>query len=1031
MSLLCLCCFTTAAFTQERVRGTVSSSRGEPVVGATVVIKGTQTGTVTDANGQFSIPATAGSTLVVSAVGLEKKEVIAGSGAQQIILEIKNAELNEAVVIGYQTTTRKSVTTAVASVNAKEIRSYVTGNVANALQGKLAGVQIISGNGLPGSQPRILIRGLSSITQNTTPLIIVDGVETGYNDLNFINPSDIENIDVLKDASASAIYGSRGGQGVILITTKKGRGKPVINVEASVGIDRLPKLKLADAKEYATVMNQIAVNSGAPPYFADPDNVSGTDYWDRTFDAGITQNYLVSASGGKEGLSLYGSLGYYRQDAYNASANGGNWNKITARLNADMTISKAVKMGLSFSPRYEKWLTTPNNLYGAYTMDPTTAPLKTTDSVLRSIPDGYMDMTAFNPYYSLPNRSSYNGVTNPEFNYYNNFSKNDAFGAQYAAYLEITPARNLLLKTQLEGFGTVVSAQDYAPKYYLATNANRKEASVSGSTQTNMRWKITNTANYTFNIQQHHIDALLGQSADNYIVKGTSASRKDIPYESEPYRYLSAATTVLDGAGYYQEGASSELMPFGKMLSFFGALRYNYKERYYLSGTMRADGSSLVNPQYHWGYFPTVSGAWVASEEPFFEPLKSTVSYLKLRASWGRTGGNLPKSVGSYISTVGPTTYVDANGNPITGGYIVNNIANEEIKWEVQQDYTIGLDATLFDDKLNLTFEKYVRNPSNLRVDVNIDATLGYPQGYYSTQAANIGKLTTNGWDLAIGYRDNLTKKLSYGANLTLSHYRSIVDYLGNADPVLGHEANDVISTFRSRLTKGHEPGSWFGFIVDGVFQSDEQAVAYTNKEGERLQPLAKAGDLMFRDVNGDGKLDNSDLTDLGSPYPNFTAGLTLTLNYGRFDFRAELYGAWGHAYNNNYRLNMNPTGRLNFISGSADDYWHGSGTSNRFPVLRYPDLNGNFSKMSSFLVERADFVRCRLMQVGYNVPASWIKGMRNLRLYASVQNLFTITKYSGLNPDLPWYSNIGYNGVDSYQALPARTFLFGLSLGL
>jgi TonB-linked SusC/RagA family outer membrane protein len=525
---------------------------------------------------------------------------------------------------------------------------------------------------------------------------------------------------------------------------------------------------------------------------------------------------------------------------------------------------------------------------------------------------------------------------------------------------------------------------------------------------------------------EHKFDILAGESTDKYTVKGTSADRQDIPLDEPSFQYISAAATVIGGSGSYQPGSA----PWGNMLSYFGSLRYNYKDRYFLAGTMRADASSLVNPLYRWGYFPTVSGAWVISQEPFFEQLSSTISYLKLRASWGKSGGNLPPSTGAYLSTISPITYPDANGGYITG-YAAGTIANPEIRWEIQQDYTFGLEAALFKNKLNLTVERYVRNPKNLLENITVDYVLGYPQGYYPTQLANIGRMTTNGWDLAVGYKDRLSKDVSFGAQLTLSHFKSIVKDLGSADPILGHEANDVISTFRSRLTKGHEPGAWYGFIVDGVFQTDEEAANYKNKDGELLQPSSVAGDLKFKDINGDGVIDNDDLTDLGSPWPKLTGNLTLTLNYKNFDFRTEFYGSWGAEYFQGYRLNMNPTGHQNFKSGAANEYGHGPGTSNSFPILRYPDQNGNFSKMSSFFLDKANFVRCNLMQIGYTLPAKWIKAIHGLRISASAQNLFIITKYSGLNPDLPWYNTVGYNGVDNYQSPVTRSYLIGVNFQL
>jgi TonB-linked SusC/RagA family outer membrane protein len=1028
--LLGACFVFNHAYGQQAVTGTVHAADGSPVIGATVVIKGTQKGTVTNDKGSFSLQASQGNTLEVSYIGMQTKDVTVGDSPLKIVLTAGNARLNDVVVLGYETTTRKSVTSSIASVSAKDIAPWTTGNVANALSGKVPGLQVISGGGLPGTQPKILIHGLSSINNNTNPLVVMDGIEVGYNSLNFINPSDIATIDVLEDASAAAIYGARSGQGVILITTKKGKGKPVIHLTATNGLSYLPDMKIAGASEYARVMNEEAKNSGAQLPFPNPDQVTGTNYWDMAFDAGHMQNYMLSVSGGTDKLSLYGSLGYYKDDSYNATSRGGHWRKITAHLKGDIDISRIFKVGFTLSPRYERWLTTPNITYAAYSMDPTTAPYKTVDSVYKSIPSGFMDMTAFNPYYSQPNRSGFNGVTNPMFSYITNFDQHEAFALLYGTYLQAEPLPNLILKTMVSGFANADQANDYSPKYYLASNGNHKTSDLSSSTDVNTRWQVTNTAHYKFTLgHDHHIDALVGQSADKYTYKGTAAKRQDIPLDEQSFRYISAAATVTAGSGSYQPGTAGDNR-WGIMSSYFGSLRYNYKGKYYLAGTFRADGSSLVNPAYRWGYFPTVSGAWVISDEPFFEKLTSTISYLKLRASWGESGGNLPKSTSAYLTVLSPTTTPDAAGGYITG-YMPSNIANPEIKWEIQKDYTFGLDATLIKDKLNFTFEKYVRNPSNLLENVTVDYTLGYPQGYYPTQQANVGSMTTKGWDATLSYHDNITHKLHLGVNFTLNHYKSIVKDLGGMDPILGHEANDPIATFRSRLTKGHEPGAWYGYIVGGVFQTDAEAAAYVNKSGDLLQPDAKAGDLKYKDTNGDGVIDNSDLTDLGAPWPKFTGGLTLQLSYGHLDFRTEFYGSWGAKYFQNYRLNMNPTQHLNFTSGLAGQFWHGEGTSNSFPILRYPDPNGNFSKMSTFFLAKADFVKCNLMQLGFTIPREWIKGVKNLRVYASVQNVFTITKYPGLNPDLPWYNNVGYNGVDNFQAIVPRTFLVGIDLSL
>lgn len=1026
--LLSACLISHYTFAQLTVSGTVYTPKSEPVVGATVRIKGTQKGTVTNAQGQFKLQAHQGDTLEVSYIGMQTKYVVAGTTPLNIVLNYGNERLNDVVVLGYETTTRKSVTSSIASVDAEDIAPYTTGNVANALKGKVAGLHIVSGGGLPGAQPKILIHGLSSINNNTNPLIIMDGIEVGYNALNFLNPSDIASIDVLEDASAAAIYGARSGQGVIVITTKRGKGKPVIHLTASNGLSYLPDVDLASASEYAKIMNREAEASSAPLPFPSPNQLTGTDYGALAFDAGHVQNYVISANGSTDKLSLYGSLGYYKNESYNATDRGGHWRKITAHFKGTMDISKIFKMGLTLAPRYESWLTSPNTTYAAYAMDPTTAPYKTEDSVYRAIPEGFMDMTAFNPYYSRPNRSSFNGVINPLFYYLTNFDKHEAFAVLYGTYLQAEPIANLVLKTSVSGFVNASQANNYTPKYYLASNANHINTDLSSSTTVDTRWQVTNTVQYKFTVNDvHHVNILAGQSADKYTYKGTSASRQDIPLDEPSFRYISAAATVTNGSGSYQPGTSGA-NHWGIMSSYFGSLRYHYKEKYYLAGTFRADGSSLVNPKYRWGYFPTVSGAWIISDEPFFTGLSNTISYLKLRASWGESGGNLPGSTGAYLSVLSPTTYPDAAGGYVTG-YFPSNFANTEIRWEIQRDYTFGLQATFLKDKLNLSVERFVRNPTNLLENVTVDYVLGYPQGYYPTQQANVGKMTTKGWDAVVSYSDDLATKLHLKADLTLNHFKSIVKDLGGMDPILGHENNDVIKTYRSRLTKGHEPAAWYGFIVNGVFQTDEEAANYVNKNGERLQPYAQAGDLKYKDVNGDGVIDNADLTDIGSPWPDLTAGLTVQLNYGAFDFRTELYGSWGAKYFQSYRLMMNPTGHLNFRSGHADKYWHGEGTSNSFPVLRFPDQNGNFSNMSTFFLDEANFIKCNLMQLGFTVPSAWIPKIKNLRVYISAQNLFTITKYTGLNPDLPWYNNVGYNGVDRFQALLPTTYLAGIDL--
>lgn len=1015
------------------ITGKLTGPDNTPLVNAAVQVKGTNIGTVTNEKGEFSLNVPANAVLVVSSIGYKTREIAVKNRSSIVeTLQLDTKQLDDVVVVGYQSISRKSVTTSIASVSSKDIEPYTTGTVATAIQGKLPGVQVMASSGTVGSQPRILVRGFSSVSYNNHPLVIVDGMEIGYNFMNTINPLDILSIDVLKDAAAASIYGARSGQGVILITTKKGRGKPVINFQASVGFTEKPNIKVADAQEYAGLMNRIAENAGGIKPFPKPDTLKTTNYFDETFGTGMRQQYNLSISGGREGMSLFGSVGYYEEKSV-AGKEGGHWKKITARLNADMDLGKIVKAGLNFAPRYEIFPYAPLDLtFNAFSMDPTIKPYRTEQELLASMPPltGPLAdlMTAFNPYYSLPNYSPYNGQINPEYNLRSNFDRREYFGGQFGAFVEVRPIKNLILKTAVDATANFAHMTNYLPKYFFANNVYRAKTQLSANTTQNSRIKITNTAEYSLDIKEHHVNVLAGQSYDDYAEKGTSAGRENIPFDEEQYRYLGAANTLISGGSAFQQGAG----PFGRMQSYFGTLRYNFDEKYYLSGSMRADGTSLVNPLYRWGYFPSISGAWVVSNEKFFEPVSKTLNYLKLRASWGKSGGNIPNSVGAYLSYVVQSSQVDAMGNPILG-YTPSTIANSELKWEVQNDLTLALDASLLDNKVNITFEKYTRKSDNLLLNVFVDPILGYPQGSPNAyQLMNIGEITTKGWDLAIGYKDNFFQKLRFGADLTLTHFNSVVDNLSTSDPISAGENNDLIGTNRARTTKGHTPGAWWGYTMDGIFQTDAEAAGYVNKDNVRYQPNAKAGDIKFRDANGDGVIDTKDMDDLGSPYPKITAGLTITLGYGGFDFRTELYGSFGQLNFNRYRQNMALTVanyRYNFLSGFQDKYWNGEGSTNSYPILKSNDPNGNFTKMSNFFLERGDFLKCNLMQVGYTIPSRLVKGIKTIRVFASAQNVFMITGYSGLNPDVPWYSSVIYNGSDNYQMPNPRTYLFGVNV--
>ncbi|MBC9928948.1 SusC/RagA family TonB-linked outer membrane protein [Chitinophaga qingshengii] len=1013
---------------QHPVRGKVTDGNKQPLPGVSVHVKHEKTGVVTDANGLFSLNARIGDTLVCSFVGYASRETpVTAAALHLIVLTETEHNLNETVVIGYQTITRKSVTTAVSSVNTKDIAPTTTANVANTLQGKVPGLQVFQGGGTPGAQPKLLVRGFTTITGGSDPLIVVDGVLTSFGGLNDLNPADIEKVDVLKDAAATAIYGSRGGAGVIMVTTKRGKEKTLVNFNGSSGVNHWVKPHLAGTGEYVDFYKKVyAANNQTLPANGAVSDVN-TDWWNATIRDGYTHNYNVSASGNKNGLSFYGSLGYFDQTStFRAQRNTGDYQKVTARLNIDYQLSKIFKIGVNLVPRFETYGDGGGTgLFNIMSIAPNVGITKTPEQTAADV-NAYAagnpgwNFTAYNPVYSQFTRSNFNNISNPVAAMARDFNKNRFFGTQGSAYLEVKPIKNITFRTSFSGFYNSSNATNYNPKYFIDPKDKRDKAEVSQKTALAYRWQVDNTLNYLGAIGKHHINVLVGQSADNYITNSTYVLRQDIPYDADPYRFVSGGAVLADGSGGYQPGAG----PFGKMNSYFSRLQYDFNETYFLAASFRADGSSLLSPANRWGYFPTVSAGYVLSNERFMSPVK-WINYLKLRASYGRVGGNLPASPGAYQSTLGLVDYVNGDHSRIYG-YTPSNVPDPNIKWETTQDVTIGLDAELFNNKFSLVVDKYWRSPKDMLLYLPVQPSLGYPQDYIPTIYTNVGTMRTSGYEAAISYKDKIGK-VSYNIGLTLQHFISkAVDLRGQ---VLYDEiSNDVFqSTRRTKTAAGDIVGGYYGYVVDGVFQDQQQIDNYRNKAGDKLQPNARPGDFIYRNVNGDDKIDLNDRTFIGSPYPKMAGGLTLQAAYRGFDIRMEFYGSFGNKVADDYLVRMNPIYGYNFISGSTDKFWNGPGSTNTHPVLSLSDPNGNFTSNSTFFIKDGSYVRNKLMQVGYTLPDKWLKGVGPIRFYVSAQNLFTITKYPGLNPEVPFGGILRY-GIDNGQNPIPKYYAFGFN---
>lgn len=1018
------------AFAQQKtIKGVVMDEQKQPVDGVSIVIQGKPGGQISNADGEFKMQAEPGDLLILSNIGYKTRRVPVTSAINyNIILSSTANTLSDAVVIGYQTIKRKSITTAISSVSSKDIAPSTSSNVGNILQGKVPGLQVFQGGGSPGSQPKILVRGFATITGGSNPLIVVDGVITSYGGLNDINPADIETVDVLKDAASTAIYGSRGGEGVILITTKKGIGKTKVNFSGNSGVNRWTKPHLAGTKEYVDHYTKIyEANKQTLPEKGSVTDIN-TDWWDETIRDAYTHDYSLSLSGGKNGLSFYGSVGYFDQTSnYNALRNTGDYQKITSRFNVEYEISKMFKVGVNLAPRYENYGNGGGTgLLNVLNISPNVAARKSAKqtekdvNAFAAVNQGW-DFTAYNPVYSQYTFSAFNNIKNPLAAMARDFANTKHFGTQGSAYLQIKPIKNLTFKSSLSGFYNSSNATSYTPKYYIDPLDNNINSSVYQTTEQNYRWQLDNTLNYITTWKEHHLNVLLGQSADNYIVNKSYVHRQDIPYDADPYRYISAGATLVDASGNHQPGAG----PFGKMSSYFARLQYNFKETYYLAGSFRADGSSLLSPKNRWGYFPTISGAYILTNEKFMKAV-SWLDYLKLRASFGRVGGNLPGSAGAFQSTLGLANYINGDRERIYG-YTPYNVPDANIKWETTQDLTIGIDANLLKNKLSVSFDKYWRSPKDMLLYLPIQPSLGYPQGYIPTIYTNVGSMRTSGYEGSVNYKDKIGK-VNIGAGLTFQHFLSkAIDLKGQV--LYDNIPNDIFAaTRRTKTEAGDILGQFYGYKVLGIFQNDQQIKEHKGADGTLLQPNAKPGDFIYKNINGDNTIDLNDRTSIGNPYPKLSGGLTLQASYSGFDLRFELYGSYGNKIANDALVRMNPIYNYNFISGEENKYWSGEGSTNTHPILSLSDLNGNFSNNSTFFIQDGSFLRCKLIQLGYTLPKDLIKWVDNIRVYASAQNLFTITKYKGLNPEVP-FGGILHYGIDNGQNPIPKYISMGLNV--
>ena len=985
------------------VTGTViGESDQEPIIGAYVKVKGSTAGAVTDLNGTYMLKGVSGkATLVISCVGYATQEIpVKDRHTLNITLKDEASDLNEVVVIGYGAVKKGDLTSSISAIKGDKLEHMSTGNVMNALQGQVNGVQISNAGG-PGASPRVIIRGISTIN-GSDPLYVVDGMPVGTN-INFLNQNDIESMQVLKDASASAIYGTRGSNGVILITTKKGAaGKTKFNASATWGFQTLSKPDIAGADEYRQVFNTRYTNDGHTSIFNETSDdgrssLGNTDWWDETMrDVALQQNYNFGFSGGNDKYIYSASIGYYRQDSQYKT---GNWQKLSARFSMEYNFNKIVKAGIDFTPRYENWDDTPSLLGAIMAMDPTTPVMNDEDKWVS------------NPYSNYA-RSHNNQEWNPVASMNRLDSGADEYALLATPFVQISPIKGLTFRTQFGVNARFRMTNSFVPEFFIDNLEQQNPSTVSSSHENWIDWNWTNTLSYmkTFN-KKHNLNVMAGYTVERFQDYQLYGSRDDVPSSIEEMRYINAGTTNQQVSG---------VASYNSLVSYLGRLMYNYDERYYLTASVRVDGSSKFPSGSKYATFPSVSGAWRISGENFMKNQK-VFDDLKLRLGWGKVG-NQNISNDAYISSVGTTRYVFGTDATTTVGTAVNRIGNTQVRWETVEDFNIGVDMAFLKNRLKVTADWYTKKSHDMLMQKENLLVLGLP-AWNGRMWENIGSMKATGWELGFNWQDQI-KDFTYGASLNLSSVRNkAVNLNGNYIYTGSHNGDYII-----RNEEGLPISQFYGYVVDGLFQNQTEVTSYTNEYGEAMQPNAQPGDFRYKDINLDGKIDENDKTYIGNPFPDLMVGFNLNAAYKGFDFQAQFYGTFG---NDIYNLNKERYFGLNgsnVLAGTLNAAWHGEGTSYDIPRLSVDDPNGNYTKPSSYFVESGSYFRCKLLQIGYTLPKS-IMGNVQLRVSLSAQNLFTITGYSGMDPETASMGSATEAGIDWTGYPNPRTILLGLNL--
>ena len=1017
ISFLNLCLFIGTMFStiqSQNISGKVSDTNLIPIGGVNVSVENSNNGAVTDFDGNFSLSnVDSNSKLVFSYLGYQTVIVEVGMQKQfSVILNENLSELDEVVVIGYGSQKLSDISGAVSTVSSSAIEAIKPVRVEDALQGQASGINIIS-SGSPGSKPTVLIRGITSYAGNS-PLVVIDGVSQSIDDLNSLNPSDIKSVNVLKDAALASIYGVKGGSGVIVVTTKSGErnSDTSFNFSTSVGNQSVVKMiDVLNASEYGAILNEASMAAGEGLIYPDLSGLGkGTNWQEEVINDAAIVNHSITASGGSDKTSFYVSAGYLGQDGVVGPSEKSFFNRtnFTTNINTDLTDKTKLLVNTNYTNIKGKGL--PENginsvLSNSLNFDPTVNPYENgsfgiSETITKEIinPLAQIDNT-----YNEGNTNKLTGKIELQHDLMDNLKVTSRFGY---TFVDIYNKNFIPLAFYGSGHNATNANEDLSPiisvdaEGTIVSTHNR----ISESKTNYFNYTFETYANYDFTINENHnFQTVLGFSIGENKGEYIGAFNEDVPFNSWAYADISAAT------GNASQQTSSSWQYVGRNVSYFSRLLYDFNEKYYFSFTGRVDGSTSFGTNNKFGFFPSASLGWVISKEDFFED--APLDYLKFRASYGSLGNDNINPQFALISTFPSYTF----DGSIINGSALGSVPNEDVSWENQVQMNFGIDTRLFDNKLSITVDYFKKTVDDLLFAPNLSLYLGTP----SFPTTNIGKTQSTGIDASLSYNTTVGKDFNISTNLNFTTSDNEVLEINNGDRYIWGAGYGIPYTPIVRFEEGYSPGYFFGYKTDGIFQTQAEVNSHATQNG------AAPGDIRFVDVNSDGIINDSDRTEIGDPFADFTIGWNLAVDYKNFDFSVFTYASVGNDIYRAYERNLNYTNRF----ASTLDRWTGAGTSNSEPRVSFIDSNNN-RRASDRYIEDGSYLRIKNIQLGYTFPESFANqiGFDEIRAYTQVKNLLTLTEYSGYDPEI---SNGGVlnTGIDIGTYPQPRTWSMGLNI--